>query len=104
MLTLYKLNVSVDKLSRRTVLFFIFSLCTILGLTWTCWIISAICNRRRRRGQQKVKQIEQKLQAEGEQLVRIYDDTKWKSPVENQMYFNVPEDNAYVEMNHVYQN
>lgn len=50
------------------------------------------------------KQIEQKLQAEGERLVRIYDDTKWKSPVENQMYFNVPEDNAYVEMNHVYQN
>lgn len=69
MLTLYKLNVLVDELSRRTLLFFIFSLCSTFGLTWICWVISTICNRRRRHGQQNVKQSEQKNQAEGEQLV-----------------------------------
>ncbi|XP_052711963.1 protein draper-like [Crassostrea angulata] len=98
---------TVDELSRRTLLFFIFSLCSILGLTWICWIISTICNKRQRCGQQKILQSEQKLQAEGEQLARIYDDTKCKSPLENQMYFNVPEDNTdntYVEMKHIYQN
>lgn len=103
----FDLYVSVDELSRRTLLFFIFSLCSILGLTWVCWIISTICNKRQRFGPKKVLQSEQKLQAEGEQLARIYDDTKCKSPLENQMYFNVPEDNTdntYVEMKHIYQN
>lgn len=102
----FDLYVSVDELSRRTLLFFIFSLCSILGLTWVCWIISTICNKRQRFGQQKVLQSEQKLQAEGERLARIYDDTKCKSPLENQIYFNVPEDNTdntYVEMKHIYQ-
>lgn len=104
MLTLYELYISVDELSRRTLLFFIFSLCSILGLTWICWIISTICNKRRRCGTQNVKQSEQKLNAEGEHMARIYDETKCKSPVDNQIYLNVPEDNAYVEMKHIYQN
>lgn len=111
MLTLYELYVSVDELSRRTLLFFIFSLCSILGLTWICWIISTICNRRGRYGQQNFKQCKKEVQAEdlhmkaeSEHMARIYDDTKCKSPVENQTCFNVPEDNTYVEMKHIYQN
>lgn len=102
---------TVDELSRRTLLFFIFSLCSILGLTWICWIISTICNRRGRYGQQNFKQCKKEVQAEdlhmkaeSEHMARIYDDTKCKSPVENQTCFNVPEDNTYVEMKHIYQN
>lgn len=95
---------TLDELSRRTLLFFIFSLCSILGLTWICWIIYTICNRRGRTANQYIKPCEQNLQAEGEHVAQIYDDTKCTRAVENQMYITVPEDSTYVEMKNIYQN